>query len=123
MRAVCDGLLQVGRLSGGASMLRRSVSNAAAEAGVTTMRDSVQQEVGLDNVGQTLRDPFKVRPACTSVHPLMSDLWLLLVADREMTLQLSTFIAFGRCRFFAWSLLTSSHVITSPLAGELRRVL
>lgn len=53
----------VGRLSGGATMLRRSVSNAAAQAGVTAANESTAGD--LDNAGQTLRDPFKVR--CTVV--------------------------------------------------------
>ena len=54
----------VGRLSGGASMLRRSVSNAAAEAGVTSVKESATDI--LDNAGQTLRDPFKVRHSCST---------------------------------------------------------
>jgi hypothetical protein len=48
----------VGRLSGGASMLAKSVSNAAAQAGVTPVKESVADD--LDNAGQTLQDPFKV---------------------------------------------------------------
>lgn len=48
----------VGRLSVSTSMLRRSVSNAAAEAGVTPVRECATDD--LDNAGQTLRDPFKV---------------------------------------------------------------
>ena len=39
-------------------MLAKSVSNAAAQAGVTPVKESVADD--LDNAGQTLQDPFKV---------------------------------------------------------------
>jgi hypothetical protein len=61
----------VGRLSGGASMLRKSVVEVAAEAGLTPSKGE-KGEDEFDSAGLTLRDPFKVSFVSThAIHPLL----------------------------------------------------